>query len=589
MSAYPEDEQKRETPAKSQPISRRDFLNGLLLSGASASLALAAGCMPPAPAPDAAPPAATLPPSPVPPTPPPSPAPAMPPATTPAAALAAGDRTSDFARCHEIWSGSLKASAEPGGHLHDCIIIGGGMSGLVAAWQLRRLGVEDILVIEKDAALGGLCCADTIGGIAAAKASAYPSFPFNDDMIALYRDLGFITVAQGQITVNPKYVLQPPYDQVFVGGKWVSDPFDDEGSAKLPVSQKTRDDLAALIATLEELWEWEDADGLPAFDCPPDDASRDSKMRGLDNLTLGEYAVSQGWGLELVKIFDPLLRSAYGVGHDRISAWAALDILSDELLPADEGESSLGFPGGNAFFAESLARKLASGQALTGAIVSEIRQLKDEVQVTFVRQGAAETRRGRTAIFAAPQFMAPYLLPDLPADRQQAAKTFEYTPYAAANVAVSQTPPGLAYSNQLLGDFVMSDFIVADWTTHAAPQSAPTSRPNVLTAYCPLTAAERMGLLAASLDDWQAKILAEFDKCIPGLSKTVTGFYLYRWGHAFAAPTKGAVFAPERLLVKQPLGRICFAHADVEGIPTIDHAMTSGFRAGREAVELLAA
>ena len=63
----------------------------------------------------------------------------------------------------------------------------------------------------------------------------------------------------------------------------------------------------------------------------------------------------------MVRLFDPLLRSAYGVGHDRISAWAALDILSDELLPADEGESALGFPGGNAFFAEALARKLAAG------------------------------------------------------------------------------------------------------------------------------------------------------------------------------------------------------------------------------------
>ena len=92
---------------------------------------------------------------------------------------------------------------------------------------------------------------------------------------------------------------------------------------------------------------------------------------------------------------------------------------------------------------------------------------------------------------------------------------------------MTQTPPGMAYSNQLLGDFVMSDFIVADWTTHAAPLKAPTNRPNVLTAYCPLTAAERMGLLAASLDDWQARILAEFDKCIPGLSKSVAGFYLY--------------------------------------------------------------
>ena len=537
-------------------ISRRDFLNGILISGAALSLASFGGLLPMQVAAAGAP-------------------------------VASDDRTDDFSLCHRIWRGELTVQPNRRAHLYDCVIIGGGMSGLVAAWKLRELGVKDILVLEKDDVLGGLCRSDTIGGIVAAKASAYPSFPFNEDMIALYSDLGFVRVRRGKVTVKKEYVLQPPYDQLFSRGKWVSDPFDNAGIAELPVSQKCRDDLAALTAKLEELWAWEDAGGNAAFDCPPDDASRNRAMRGLDDMTLGEYAKSQGWGLEMVRLFDPLLRSAYGVGHDRISAWAALDILSDELLPADPGEDSLGFAGGNAYFTESLVRKLDARQLMPKTIISQIRQPSDEVQITCVRQGKAETLRARTAIFAAPQFMTPYLLPDLPADRQKAAKTFEYTPYVVANVAVSQTPPGLAYSNQLLGDFVMSDFIVADWTEHVAPQSAPTSRPNVLTAYCPLTAADRPRLLAGSLDEWQAKILSEFDRCIPGLSKTVTGFYLYRWGHAFAAPTKGAVFSPARQLVKRPLGRIFFAGADVEGIPTIDHAMASGFRTAEEVAAFL--
>lgn len=585
MTTPPDNPQPAAAPTPGRPISRRDFLNGVLLTAAAAPLALAAGCMPailtPAPAPTAPPAsiptAAAL----------PTPTAATPATVAPPAALAAGDRTHDFARCHQIWSGELRGEAEPDAHRYDCLIIGGGMSGLVAAWQMRRSGISDFLVIEKDATPGGLCCADTIGGIVAAKASAYPSFPFNDDMTALYRDLGFVSVAGKKVTANPQHILKPPYDQVFSAGRWVSDPFDAAGSASLGVSQQAQDDLAALIEKLEELWQWEDADGLPAFDCPPDDATRDAGLRGLDALTLGEYAQAQGWGLDMARLFDPLLRSAYGVGHDRISAWAALDILTDELLPPDEGEDALGFPGGNAFFAETLARKLEPQRLLTEAIVTRVQQSGDEVHVTLVRQGQAQTVRGRTAIFAAPQFMAPYLLPDLPAERQQAARSFEYIPYVVANVVVSQTPAGLAYSNQLLGDFVMSDFIVADWTQHADPRLAPAGRPNVLTAYCPLTAQERTALLASPLDDWQRNILAEFEHCLPGLSRTVTGFYLYRWGHAFAAPTKGAVFAAGRQLARQPLGRITFAHADVEGIPTIDHAMASGFRAAREVAALL--
>ena len=537
-------------------ISRRDFLNGILISGAALSLASFSGLLPMQVAAAGAP-------------------------------VASDDRTDDFSLCHRIWRGELTVQPNRRAHLYDCVIIGGGMSGLVAAWKLRELGVKDILVLEKDDVLGGLCRSDTIGGIVAAKASAYPSFPFNEDMIALYSDLGFIRVRRGKVTVKKEYVLQPPYDQLFSRGKWVSDPFDDAGIAELPVSQKCRDDLAALTAKLEELWAWEDAGGNAAFDCPPDDASRNRAMRGLDDMTLGEYARSQGWGLEMVRLFDPLLRSAYGVGHDRISAWAALDILSDELLPADPGEDWLGFPGGNAYFAESLVRKLDARQLLPKTIVSQIRQPNDEVQITCVRQGKAETLRARTAIFAAPQFMTPYLLPDLPADRQKAAKTFEYTPYVVANVAVSQTPPGLAYSNQLLGDFVMSDFIVADWTD--ARRAAVRADQPAQRAHGVLSADR--GRSAAAVGRFPGRLAGQDSVRVrqvhPGPEQDRDGLLPVPLGPCVRRADQGAVFSPARQLVKRPIGRIFFAGADVEGIPTIDHAMASGFRTAEEVAAFL--
>lgn len=83
-----------------------------------------------------------------------------------------------------------------------------------------------------------------------------------------------------------------------------------------------------------------------------------------------------------------------------------------------------------------------------------------------------------------------------------------------------------------------------------------SNRPNVLTAYCPLTAKEREHLLSSSLDLWQAKVLGDFEKCLPNFIQTVTGFYLYRWGHAFAVPVKGVVFATARRLIKKPFDRI---------------------------------
>jgi protoporphyrinogen oxidase len=499
------------------------------------------------------------------------------------------DKTYDFSQCHKIWRGELGGLLEPENHLYQCIVIGGGMSGLVAAWKLNRLGVKDILVLEKDERMGGLCCSDTINGVTAARASAYPSYPFDENMAELYEDLKLITVDKKtkKITVNPEHVLRPPYDQVFMEGKWIADPFENDGIDQLPVSQKVKNDLSALEAELEKLYDWRDAKGNATFDCPVDYSSKDKKMRALDDMTLGEYAVSKGWSLEMVKIFDPLLKSAYGLGHDRISAWAALDILADELLAADPGELSIGFPGGNAFFAETLTAKLLQSQLKTNTIVTQIKQNNNEVLVGVIENGQAKGYKANTAIFAAPQFMTPYLIADLPKERMLAAQEFEYASYVVANLEVTRTPKGLAYSNQLVGDFIMSDFIVADWTTHADPLKAPANRNNVLTAYCPMTADDRSQMLSPSIEEWQAKILKDFDKTVPGVRETVTGFHLYRWGHAFSVPKKGWVFSKERRLSRQPLERIFFAHADVEGIPTIDHAMASGFRAAEEVKDYL--
>jgi protoporphyrinogen oxidase len=408
-------------------------------------------------------------------------------------------------------------------------------------------------------------------------------------MKELYEDLKFISIDKKtkQITVNPEYVLRPPYDQVFMEGKWIADPFENNGIDQIPVSQKVKSDLSALEKGLKELYNWRDKKGNAAFDCPVDYSSKDKKMRALDNMTLGEYAVSKGWSLDMVKIFDPLLKSAYGLGSDRISAWAALDILADELLPAKPGELSIGFPGGNAFFAETLTAKLNQIQLKTKTIVTQIKQNDNEVLVGVIENGEAKGYKAQTLVFAAPQFMAPYLISDLPEKRRLAAQKFEYACYVVANLEVNKTPKGLAYSNQLVGDFVMSDFIVADWTKHADPLKAPVNRHNVLTAYCPMTADDRSKMLTPSIEEWQTKILEEFDKTVPGVRETVTGFHLYRWGHAFSVPKKGWVFSKERRISRKPIERIFFAHADVEGIPTIDHAMASGFRAAEEVKDYL--
>ena len=498
------------------------------------------------------------------------------------------DHTDDFQRCHEIWNGTSFPSAEPEGPLHDCVIVGGGISGLTTAWKLRRRGVADLLLLEKDDATGGLCRAETISGIVSSRASAYSSFPFGE-MIPLFKDLGIVTRVResGKPVVDPRWLLKPPYDQAFVEGKSVSEPFFGPGVERLPVSRKVRDDLQAFGEKLASIQEWEDADGRTAFDTPLEESSPDPDKRGLDRMSLGEFVTGQGWSLEMARLFDPLLKSAYGAGHERLSAWAALDFLCDEILPADDDAGSLCFPGGNAFLTEKLAALLPADRVRSRCCVTRIVSGPKETVVEYLHEGKPRAVRARAVVFAAPQFMAPYLIADHPAARTAAVRTLTYAPYLVANLAVDRLGSGLAYSNQLIGDHVVSDFIVADWPVLKAPDKAPPERPTVLTAYCPLSHGDRGSLLAASFSTWENKILKDFERCLPGFSSTVRGMTLYRWGHALPIPAKGWLFSDERRTLRKPLGRIVFAGTDVEGIPTVDHAMAAGFRAAGEVYDAL--
>ena len=145
---------------------------------------------------------------------------------------------------------------------------------------------------------------------------------------------------------------------------------------------------------------------------------------------------------------------------------------------------------------------------------------------------------------------------------------------------MNKTPANLGFDNWVHGDFIFTDFIVADWTSHADPASAPLDRPNVLSCYCPLFGpTARVELQTKPFEEYEERILADLEKVIPGVRATVTGVDLYRWGHAMLAAEKGFVFGAARLSAKMPLGKISFACHDSDGLPAFENAVGAAYTA----------
>lgn len=479
--------------------------------------------------------------------------------------------------CHQVRDGKMFDIPAASGELHDCIIIGSGISGLVAAWKLGKLGVTKIIILEKDD-IGGMAQLDTAGTHTFAQAAAYTVYPYNDNLIELYTDLGVVTGVDmdGAAIVDPKYVVPEPANNVIMDGKMITDGWN-TGLDSLPLPANVIADLKACTQDMRDWYDFVGTDGKFAFDTPTDASTADAEVRALDNLTWAEYVKSKGWDPAVSEFWNPYIRSALGATHDTVSAWAVLNFMGSEFQPA------MSEPGGNAYLAKALTAKVGAAKIKTGATVIRATTQGMEVHVTYLENGQATTIKAKSAICAAPLYIARHLIPDLAAANRFEGKDFLYTPYIVAQVHVSKTPAGLGYDNWAHGDFIFTDVIVADWAGFADPAKESLDRPNVLSLYTPLFGpTARAELQTKPFEEYEKLILDDLEKLLPGVTKTITQFDLYRWGHAMLSAHKGFMFGKSRVDSQKPIGLISFGCHDVDGLPAFENAVGAAYRAAEE-------
>lgn len=492
------------------------------------------------------------------------------------------DKVQQYEICHQVRDGKMFEIPAASGELYDCIIIGSGIAGLVSAWKLKKRGVTNFIILEKDA-IGGMAQLDGDAAHPFAQAAAYTVYPYNDNLIEVYTELGIVTGLDmdGAAIVDPKYVVKEPANNVIINGKFTPDGWV-EGLDSLPLPANVIADLKACTQDMRDWYDYVGADGKFGFDTPTDASTTDPDVRALDNLTWLEYVKSKGWDPAVSEFWDPYIRSALGAQHDTVSAWAMLNFMGSEFKPG------MSQPGGNAYLAKALAAKVGEAKIKTGAVVVRATNQGAEVHVTYLENGKATTIRAKSAICAAPQYIARHLIPDLAAAGRLEGKDFVYTPYIVAQAHVSKTPPKLGYDNWAHGDFIFSDVIVADWAGLAEPEKAPLDRANVLSIYTPLfSPGARAELQTKPFEEYEKLILDDLERFIPGVTETITQFDIYRWGHAMLSAPKGFMFSKSRVDSQKPIGLISFACHDVDGLPAFENSVGAAFRAAEEVATIL--
>ena len=462
--------------SSTRPITRRDFLNGVSIA-VGASLATGSPWLE----------AFGIPGSPF--------APEKDPGYYPPAKTGMrGSHDGSWEVAHDLRDGKEWPEAADDKETYDLIVVGGGISGLAAAYFFRKYAAANakILILDNHDDFGGHAKRNEFrsgnrmllgyGGTQSIEAPAN----YSKVAIGLLRELGIEvqrfykyydrklfsqmklgeatffdqeTFGEDRLVYEEKAILEEDSD-------YVTPRYSAKSVDRLPIAPEARRDLLRLqSATVDYLA------GLT-----PAQKRVQLIQKSYKDFLLQDVKVH----LDVVKIFQTTTHDLYAVGIDAVSAYDCANLglpgfrgisLPQRQLGDDEEEGEpyiFHFPDGNASIARMLVRSLVPGSAPGNTMedivtahmnyaklddagsnvrirlnstavrarhVGDPRSAK-EVEVTYVRGGQAHRVRAAACVLACYNMVIPYLCPEMPDTQKEALAYGVKIPLVYANVQI---------------------------------------------------------------------------------------------------------------------------------------------------------
>jgi oxygen-dependent protoporphyrinogen oxidase len=450
--------------------------------------------------------------------------------------------------CHQVRDGKI-FSRPPVSARHDVVIVGGGISGIAAAYLLRG---RDFLLLEKEPHWGGN-----------AYAMDYQNSPYSTGSAFLYKDDYAYSFAN-EIGLEPLAINSS--DGTILKGEFIPDTWGD-GLDKLPYPASVRESFKKFKKELLAI----------------DLKKREKEIHGTPLADL-----LKGYPDELKQWWDAYGASNYGATTEDASAGVAV-LEMQELARESGADDRYTWPGGLGAMTnkllEILQPKYAERMQSEATTVSVVPSAQD-VQVTYMKGAELKTVSAKAVIMATPKFITRRIVDGLPEKQSEAMHQIRYAPIAVVNLIFDKPVFNKGYDTWCPGN-TFTDIVPADWVVRNQP--GYRQKYNILTCYTPMKEEDRGYLLTeVSTRKIAANVLKDFQKLLPGLNVDPLEVHIYRRGHPMYMSTP-RLFTEVQPLVRQPLDRVFFANTDSEGPEsTFTEAITAAQRAVKEAESRLA-
>ena len=519
-----------------------------------------------------------------------------------------GNTTAVFEAGHQIRDGlfeNLPASVIDTGETYDCVVVGGGISGLAAALTFQQRAGKDktCLVLDNHPIFGGEAKRNEflVDGhrLTAHQGSAFFPVPYPHSFIArFYESIGLKTPhleyqkwggsSPEMPLCRTPYLGSAPYGLYFGAkfgqphGLWLTDPWGKklEGA---PISAKAREELLRVQAG-------DQGTQAPQY-------HGDAISRRLDTITLEDHIISRhGISRETVRTFlSPDEGGGFGLGPDALSGYTAyaFDMLHPLDITDETGQQM--FPDGNSGIARLIAKTLipesiAGGHSLEDVCRKSVnfvaldrpgssaRIRLDSTAVWVKHDGdpaksqfvtVAYTRgpktfrvKARSVVMAGGSWTTKHIVRDLTPDRVTAYGQFYRSPCMMANVAVRNWrflyKLGIAGAQWFegLGNYTQVRKLALCGTDARtiSPDSPVVLTVKVLYSY-PGHSTEDQGhmgrgeMITTPFREYERQIRQQFTDMFSrsgfDASRDIAGIILNRWGHAYVSPAPGFYFGKD--------------------------------------------
>lgn len=471
------------------------------------------------------------------------------------------------------------------------LIVGGGMTGLLTGYYLKRAGFDNFKILEMSSSAGGN---SSYGQNEVSKfpwGAHYIPLPNaeNKQLLEFFKDMGLASSKSpdGGLEFNEEFLCQDPQERLFIKGEWQE--------SILPMKGITKDDEDQLKRFHELVHDYKfkkGSDGKFVFNIPLMESSQDPMFLKLDDVSFADFLKEQGYTSDVVSWYmNYCTLDDFGMGTDTVSAWGGLHYFcSRRPLGQYDDHKIMTWPEGNGWVLQKLTE-----------------YLKDHIQPNHAVMKIHPTENGRVTsrvynfdtkelaecesehlIYSGPQFLAPYLfedkknLPNVSSD--------DYYSWVIANVTVKLKPEefqnlhwdNVRYQSSSLG------------YVHARHQElrGRFDGNTVLTLYWPLydknlTATEiRKKVSGLGWDDWAPRVEAELEAMHPGMAASIQSMDIKIYGHAMIGPRVGRMHSVFQQPWKaQKNQNIYFAHTDNSGMSLFEEAHYWGHRVAQDVLK----